>query len=95
MPPTIADVARVAGVSTATVSRVLNGNTDVNEALASRVRAAVSELEYRPSRIARSLRTRRTAIWAAAAITVVSGLAVATRMYETHPAADLSNATGN
>jgi len=64
MPPTIADVARVAGVSTATVSRVLNGNTDVNEVLASRVRAAVSELAYRPSRIARSLRTRRTAIWA-------------------------------
>ena len=36
----------------------------------------------------------RTAIWAAAAITVASGLAVAVRMYETHPAADRSN-TGN
>ena len=34
MSPTIADVARVAGVSTATVARVLNGNTDVDEALA-------------------------------------------------------------
>jgi LacI family transcriptional regulator len=64
MPPTIADVARAAGVSTATVSRVLNGNAEVNEALANRVRTAVSELAYRPSRIARSLRTRRTAIWA-------------------------------
>ena len=37
----------------------------------------------------------RAAIWAAAAITVVSGLAVAVRMYETHPAADRSNTTGN
>lgn len=63
MPPTIADVARAAGVSTATVSRVLNGNTEVNEVLAGRVRAAVSQLDYRPSRIARSLRTRRTSIW--------------------------------
>jgi len=64
MPPTIADVARAAGVSTATVSRVLNGNTEVNEVLAARVRAAVSQLAYHPSRIARSLRTRRTSIWA-------------------------------
>lgn len=64
MPPTIADVARAAGVSTATVSRVLNGNTEVNAVLAGRVRAAVSQLAYRPSRIARSLRTRRTSIWA-------------------------------
>jgi LacI family transcriptional regulator len=64
MTPTIADVARAAGVSTATVSRVLNGNTEVNRELADRVRKAVSELAYRPSRIARSLRTQRTAVWA-------------------------------
>ncbi|WP_006243389.1 MFS transporter [Mycolicibacterium tusciae] len=37
----------------------------------------------------------RAAIWVAAAITVVSGVAVAVRMYETHPAADRSNATAN
>lgn len=61
---TITDVARVAEVSTATVSRVLNGNPEVNPALAERVRAAVRELGYRPSRLARSLRTKRTAVWA-------------------------------
>jgi LacI family transcriptional regulator len=64
MTPTIADVARAAGVSTATVSRVLNGNTEVNAEMAGRVHAAVRELAYRPSRVARSLRTRRTAVWA-------------------------------
>jgi LacI family transcriptional regulator len=43
---------------------VLNGNTEVNSELAERVRKAVNELSYRPSRIARSLRTHRTAVWA-------------------------------
>lgn len=62
--PTIADVARAAGVSTATVSRVLNGNNEVDPLLAARVRIAVKDLAYRPSRIARSLRTRRTMVWA-------------------------------
>lgn len=60
--PTIADVARAAGVSTATVSRVVNGNTDVDPAMAARVRTAVEQLSYRPSRLARSLRTRRSAV---------------------------------
>ncbi len=61
---TIADVARLAGVSTATVSRVVNGNTEVDPQLAARVRAAITELNYRPSRLARSLRTRRSSVWA-------------------------------
>lgn len=61
--PTISDVARVAQVSTATVSRVLNGNTEVDPEMAARVRTAVESLAYRPSRIARSLRTRRSAVW--------------------------------
>jgi LacI family transcriptional regulator, galactose operon repressor len=64
MAPTIADVARAARVSTATVSRVLNGNKEVNADLADRVHKAVRDLSYRPSRIARSLRTQRTAVWA-------------------------------
>jgi LacI family transcriptional regulator, galactose operon repressor len=64
MSPTIADVARAARVSTATVSRVLNGSTEVNSDLADRVHKAVRDLSYRPSRIARSLRTQRTAVWA-------------------------------
>lgn len=61
---TIADVARLAQVSTATVSRVLNGNTEVDPVLAERVRGAIDTLGYRPSRIARSLRTRRSTVWA-------------------------------
>jgi LacI family transcriptional regulator len=61
---TIADVARLAEVSTATVSRVINGNTEVDPALAARVRTAISHLKYRPSRVARSLRTRRSSVWA-------------------------------
>lgn len=61
---TIADVARLAGVSTATVSRVLNHNTEVDPQLVTRVRAAIEDLDYRPSRVARSLRTRRSTVWA-------------------------------
>ncbi|HEX8006820.1 MAG TPA: LacI family DNA-binding transcriptional regulator, partial [Trebonia sp.] len=58
------DVARAAGVSTATVSRVLNNHPQVDPRLAATVRAAVAELGYRPSRVAQSLRTRRSRVWA-------------------------------
>jgi LacI family transcriptional regulator len=64
MAPTIGDVARAARVSTATVSRVLNGNTEVNTELAARVRKAISDLSYQPSRVARGLRTQRSTVWA-------------------------------
>jgi LacI family transcriptional regulator len=60
----IQDVARLARVSPATVSRVLNGTVGVSEELAKRVGQAVAELEYRPNHIARSLRTRTTVTWA-------------------------------
>ncbi|MBD5785002.1 LacI family DNA-binding transcriptional regulator [Cellulosimicrobium terreum] len=53
----IVDVARSAGVSTATVSRVLNGKS-VRPELVAAVRAAVDELGYVPDRTARSLRRR-------------------------------------
>jgi DNA-binding LacI/PurR family transcriptional regulator len=52
---TIREVARHAGVSTATVSRVLNGATTVDRGLAERVQLAVDELNYQPSRAARTL----------------------------------------
>ncbi|WP_166351997.1 LacI family DNA-binding transcriptional regulator [Phytoactinopolyspora limicola] len=55
----IADVARRAGVSTATVSRVLNGK-QVRDDLAVAVRQAVDELDYSPDRTARSLRRRHS-----------------------------------
>ncbi|MEM9797177.1 MAG: LacI family DNA-binding transcriptional regulator [Pseudomonadota bacterium] len=54
------DVARKAGVSTATVSRVLNGSTLVRSEVRSRVEAAIAELGYLPHEGARSLATRRT-----------------------------------
>ena len=46
--PTMVDVARTAGVSLKTVSRVVNGETTVAPDLAARVRAAVESLNYRP-----------------------------------------------
>lgn len=58
--PTVKDVAHHAGVSVATVSRVLNGSTAVDGELRQRVMTAVSQLRYRPNRLARNLRTKST-----------------------------------
>jgi len=55
-PVTIEDVAKQAGVSKATVSRVVNGNYGVSEALRKRVLAAITALGYQPDRSARRLR---------------------------------------
>ncbi|MFB7507424.1 LacI family DNA-binding transcriptional regulator [Streptomyces broussonetiae] len=57
--PTLEAVAARAGVSRATVSRVVNGGDGVREPLAERVRRAVAELGYVPNQAARSLVTRR------------------------------------
>jgi DNA-binding LacI/PurR family transcriptional regulator len=54
------DVARLAGVSHQTVSRVLNGHPNVREQTRLRVRAAIAELGYRPNRAARTLVTGRS-----------------------------------
>lgn len=53
--PTIRDVARQAGVSHQTVSRVINGSEDVLPETRALVEAAIEELGYRPSAIARSM----------------------------------------
>jgi LacI family transcriptional regulator len=58
--PTIADVAARAGVGMATVSRVLNRHRNVAEGTRERVLAAIGELNYRPSSVARNLSLRRT-----------------------------------
>lgn len=58
----IRDVARHAGVSIATVSRVLNNSAKVSDELRSRVLEAVEELDFRPDHLARSLRNRQTSI---------------------------------
>jgi LacI family transcriptional regulator len=57
---TIADVAREAGVSVATVSKVLNDRYGVARATAEKVNAAIADLGYESSLIARSLRSRQT-----------------------------------
>ncbi|GAA3663069.1 LacI family transcriptional regulator [Lentzea atacamensis] len=58
--PAMTDVARLAGVSHQTVSRVLNDHPNVREQTRLRVRAAIKELGYRPNRAARALVTGKT-----------------------------------
>ena len=58
-PPTLEQVAALAGVSRATVSRVVNGSPKVSPALRAQVERAVAKLGYVPNRAARSLVTRR------------------------------------
>jgi len=58
--PTIGEVARQAGVSIATVSRVLNGTAPVIRETAERVHAAIAELHYVPRNAARGLASKRT-----------------------------------
>lgn len=62
MLPTIKDVARRAGVSTATVSRVLNGVEVVSDDTRSRVEQAIAELGYRYNALARSLKKKSSGL---------------------------------
>jgi LacI family transcriptional regulator len=59
-PPTIADVARAAGVSTATVSRALSGAPGLRPETRERVLAIARQLGYRPSGVARALKRGMT-----------------------------------
>jgi len=54
------DVARLAGVSQATVSRVLRGGANVSQETYERVRRALAEVGYVPNQAARTMRTKRT-----------------------------------
>ena len=54
------DVARLAGVSTSTVSHVINNDRFVSEAIREKVEAAVKDLNYAPSALARSLKLNQT-----------------------------------
>jgi DNA-binding LacI/PurR family transcriptional regulator len=58
-PPTLEQVAALAGVSRATVSRVVNGSPKVTPVVRAQVERAVAKLGYVPNRAARSLVTRR------------------------------------
>lgn len=60
MPAKLRDVAQKAGVSIKTVSRVVNRQGELSESTRARVLAAIAELGYRPSKVARALVTRRT-----------------------------------
>lgn len=62
MQPTIRDVARQAGVSTATVSRVLNDSGGVSEHTRSRVEQAIADLGYRYNALAGSLKKQQTGL---------------------------------
>ncbi|MFC1776059.1 LacI family DNA-binding transcriptional regulator [Pseudomonadota bacterium] len=59
-PPTINDVAALAGTSKRTVSRVLNRSSKVNEATRVRVQEVIEKLNYSPNRQARGLAARRS-----------------------------------
>lgn len=61
-PVTIREVAKQAGVSMATVSRVLNGSNTVDPQLAERVHTAIEALKYEPNRAARALAGSRSAL---------------------------------
>lgn len=60
MPAKLRDVALKAGVSIKTVSRVVNHQGELSESTRQRVLAAIADLGYRPSKVARALVTRRT-----------------------------------
>ena len=57
---TMKDVARLAGVSTSTVSHVINNNRFVSDAIREKVTSAIHELNYAPSALARSLKLNQT-----------------------------------
>src|SRR5205823_13889307 len=59
---TIVDVATRAGVGVATVSRVLNGHSNVRPATRARILDAIDALDYRPSSLARSLSLGKTMV---------------------------------
>jgi DNA-binding LacI/PurR family transcriptional regulator len=63
---TLKDVAAMAGVSTKTVSNVINGNTFVTEEKRQRVQAAIAELHYQPNLSARFLRKSHVGVIALA-----------------------------
>nr|WP_067426509.1 ribose operon transcriptional repressor RbsR [Duffyella gerundensis] len=54
------DVARMAGVSTSTVSHVINNNRFVSEGVREKVQSAIGQLNYAPSALARSLKMNQT-----------------------------------
>ncbi len=67
--PTIKDVARACGVSTQTVSRVLNNRSDVSDSTREKVRTIMEQMGYQPSSLARGMRGRNNTLGV-----IISGL---------------------
>src|SRR5258708_39359442 len=59
-PPTVYDVAKKAGVSYQTVSRVINGSPHVSAKTLQRVQEAIRQLDYQPNKAAQMLVTGRS-----------------------------------
>lgn len=57
---TMKDIARIAGVSTSTVSHVINNSRFVSEAMRARIEKVIADLNYTPSSLARSLKIKET-----------------------------------
>ena len=72
--PTVRDIARAAGVSTATVSNVLRGTRFVGPELEKRVQDAIASLDYRPNALAASLREGRSRTIGLAVPDITTGL---------------------
>lgn len=62
MAATVRDVARLAGVSAMTVSRVINGQSGVSAETRERIEAAIAQLDYAPSKVASSLISQKTGL---------------------------------
>ncbi len=74
---TIYDVAKAAGVSPKTVSRVMNGDAPVNEKTREAVEAAMASLNYSPSSAARAMRSQRSGL-----IGMITGAISTTHQFE-------------
>src|SRR5260370_34872187 len=71
------DVAQLAGVSRATVSRVLNGSARISEEARARVNAAMTTLEYEPDVVAQSLVRRHSRMIALSLLVQEDGFSLA------------------
>ncbi|MFC5502875.1 LacI family DNA-binding transcriptional regulator [Lysinimonas soli] len=85
--PNIRDVARVAGVSYQTVSRVLNDSPNLRETTKQRVLEVIEEIGYRPNQAARALVTSRSKVIGVLVATRAAAYGVQTILYEIEDAA--------
>jgi DNA-binding LacI/PurR family transcriptional regulator len=86
-PPNIRDVAREAGVSYQTVSRVLNDSTQLRDETRQRVLEVIDRLGYRPNEAARALVTSRSHVIGVLVATRAAAYGVQTIIYEIEDAA--------